>query len=119
MGKIRKADVSISKNYLNEEELKALGLLVEQYLAFAEAQAQQRKPMYMADWIKKLHDILTINEREILEHAGKYRNDLAIETAESQYEKYKEIQRAIEKQDSLKELEEDLKKISPCKKSKK
>ncbi len=117
LGKIRKADVSVSKNYLNEDEIKALGLLVEQYLAFAEAQAQQRKPMYMADWIKKLHDILIMNEREILEHAGKISHDSAIETAELQYEKYKEIQRAIEKQESLKELEEDLKKISPLRKS--
>jgi hypothetical protein len=64
--KIKKTDVSIAKNYLNENEMKALGLLVEQYLAFAEAQAQQQKPMYMKDWIKKLNDILVVNEREIL-----------------------------------------------------
>lgn len=50
----RKGDVTIAKNYLNEDEITALNLLVEQYLAFAEAQAQQRKPMYMQDWIKKL-----------------------------------------------------------------
>ena len=52
--KIKKNDVSIAKNYLNEEEIKLLGLLVEQYLAFAETMAQQHKPMYMADWTKKL-----------------------------------------------------------------
>ena len=51
--KIKKTDVSIAKNYLNENEIKALGLLVEQYLAFAESQAQQQKPMYMKEWIKK------------------------------------------------------------------
>ena len=61
--KVRKGDVTTAKNYLNEDEITALNLLVEQYLAFAEAQAQQRKPMYMKDWVKRLNDILTINER--------------------------------------------------------
>lgn len=51
---IKKHDVSIAKNYLVEDEIKLLGLLVEQYLAFAEAMAQQRTPMYMADWINRL-----------------------------------------------------------------
>src|SRR5690606_31175735 len=50
---IKKSDVSIAKNYLNEEEIKLLGLLVEQYLAFAETMAQQRNPMYMKDWIER------------------------------------------------------------------
>ncbi len=51
---VRKGDVSIAKNYLNEDEIKLLGLLVEQYLAFAEVMAQQRTPMYMKDWIQRL-----------------------------------------------------------------
>ena len=54
---IKKSDVSIAKNYLNEDEIKLLGLLVEQYLAFAETMAQQRTPMYMADWIQRLDSI--------------------------------------------------------------
>jgi hypothetical protein len=58
--KIRKSDITVAKNYLSEDELKQLNLLVEQYLAFAEMQAQAKKPMYMKDWIKKLNDILTI-----------------------------------------------------------
>ena len=66
---IRKSDVSIAKNYLNEEEIKLLGLLVEQYLAFAETMAQQHTPMYMKDWISKLDNILQINGRELLNHA--------------------------------------------------
>ena len=60
--KIRKYDVNIAKNYLTEAELSQLNLLVEQYLAFAENQARQQKVMYMQDWIKKLNDILIINE---------------------------------------------------------
>ena len=66
---IRKSDVSIAKNYLNEEEIKLLGLLVEQYLAFAETMAQQHTPMYMKDWISRLDNILQINGRELLNHA--------------------------------------------------
>jgi hypothetical protein len=63
---VKKPDVSIAKNYLNEDEIKLLGLLVEQYLAFAETMAQQRTPMYMTDWIQRLDSILQLNGREIL-----------------------------------------------------
>ena len=69
--RITKADAATAKNYLTEDEMKDLGLLVEQYLAFAESQARRQVPMYMADWIKKLNDILVINGRELLGHAGK------------------------------------------------
>lgn len=108
---IRKTDVTIAKNYLDEEEIMALNLLVEQYLAFAEAQAQQRKPMYMKDWIKKLNDILTINERQILEHAGRISKQLADEMAEKQFLQFKAQHQEITKAESLKELESDLKKL--------
>ena len=70
-GKVRKADVIIGKNYLTEEELQSLRLIVEQYLAFAEAQARAQRPMYMKDWIERLGLILTMNEYTILDHAGK------------------------------------------------
>lgn len=106
--KVRKGDVTIAKNYLDEGEIVALNLLVEQYLAFAQAQAQQRKPMYMKDWIKRLNDILTINEREVLEHAGRIRKELADEMAEKEYEKFKVQQQAMEMGESLKGLEADL-----------
>lgn len=107
--KVRKGDVTTAKNYLNEDEITALNLLVEQYLAFAEAQAQQRKAMYMKDWIKRLNDILTINEREVLEHAGRIRKELADEMAGKEYEKFKAQQQALEKGEGLKQLEADLK----------
>ncbi len=114
--KIRKSDVTVSKNYLNADEITALNLLVEQYLAFAEAQAQQRKPMYMNDWVKRLNDILTINEREVLEHAGRIRKELADELAGKAYEKFIAQQQAIEKAESLNQLEADLKAIGKKKK---
>lgn len=114
--KIRKADITIAKNYLSEDELKQLNLLVEQYLAFAETQAQAKKPMYMKDWIKKLNDILTINEREILEHAGKVRKKIADEIAAEEYEKYKEKRKLAEKIKSLENLEDEIKLIKKKKK---
>lgn len=86
--KIRKDDVAIAKNYLNEKELLELNNLVEQYLIFAEGQAMRRIPMYMKDWIKKLNGFLQLNERDVLTHAGKISHQLAAETAEAEYKKY-------------------------------
>jgi len=90
--KIRKTDVSIAKNYLDEKELKALNNLVEQYLIFAEGQAMRRIPMYMKDWIKKLDGFLSLNDRDILLNAGSISHELAKQNAESEYEKYRIIQ---------------------------
>ena len=86
--KVRKADVTIAKNYLNEDELAALNNLVEQYLIFAEGQAMRRIPMHMADWIGKLDGFLTINDRDILNHAGRISHEMAKELAESQYDEF-------------------------------
>jgi hypothetical protein len=117
--KIRKTDVTVAKNYLSELELKELNLLVEQYLAFAEAQALAQRPMYMADWSSKLNDILTINHREILLDAGRISKKIADELAEREFEKYSAKQREIESGKSLKELENDLKEIKNKKGKKK
>ncbi len=83
--KVRKQDINIAKNYLNEQELLGLNNLVEQYLIFAEGQALRRNPMHMADWIKKLDAFLSVNEREILTHAGKISHEMAKEAAEAEY----------------------------------
>ena len=108
---ITKKDVSIAKNYLNVEEIKLLGLLVEQYLAFAETMASQKTPMYMKDWIERLDMILSMNGRELLTNAGKISHTLAKNKSELEYEKFKENQKVLEKSISLKELEEDIKKL--------
>ena len=86
---IRKQDVSIAKNYLTEPELAALNNLVEQYLIFAEGQAMRRIPMHMADWVKKLDAFLTLNERDILSHAGRISHEMAEAKAELEYDKFK------------------------------
>ena len=110
---IRKNEISIAKNYLNEDEIKLLGLLVEQYLAFAETMAQQQTPMYMKDWIQRLDAILQLNGRELLTHAGKISHQKALDKSEKEYEKYKQTQKAFEREQSLKEIEADIKKIKP------
>jgi len=91
--KIRKTDILIAKNYLSGEELTVLKGLVEQYLVFAETQAKRRIPMRMIDWVKKLDGFLELNERNILEHAGKISHQMAIELTNREYEKYCKIQK--------------------------
>lgn len=118
-GKVTKADALIGKNYLNEEEINMLKLIVEQFLAYAEAQALAEKPMYMRDWVQKLHLVLTMNEKNILEHAGSISHELAVEKATKEYIAYKEQQRQIEHIDSIKQLDQDIKRIAPNKNSKK
>jgi len=82
-------DIGIAKNYLSEEELTQLNLIVSMYLDFAELQATNRKPMRMADWIQKLDDFLKISEKELLIDAGKISHQKAIEKAIVEYEKYR------------------------------
>jgi hypothetical protein len=108
---VTKQEVSIAKNYLDENEIKLLGLLVEQYLAFAETMAQQQTPMYMKDWIARLDGILQLNGRELLTHTGKISHDRALKKSATEFEKYKLKQAAIEKEQSLKEIEEDIKRL--------
>lgn len=116
---VRKSDVSIAKNYLDENEMKLLGLIVEQYLAFAEAMAEQRTPMYMKDWIQRLDAIIQLNGRELLTHAGKISHQSALDKSAAEFEKYQESQRVAEREASLRELEGDIKSLKlPRKKGK-
>lgn len=86
--KIRKQDVVIAKNYLQQDELAALNNLVEQYLVFAEGQAMRRIPMHMQDWLAKLDAFLNLNDRAVLEHAGRISHEMAKELAEAEYETF-------------------------------
>jgi hypothetical protein len=86
--RIRKSDVSIAKNYLAEDELQGLNNLTEQYLVFAEGQATRRIAMTMQDWITKLEGFLTLNDRDILQGAGKISAQLAKHHAETEFEKF-------------------------------
>lgn len=108
---VTKQEVSIAKNYLDENEMKLLGLLVEHYLAFAETMAQQQTPMYMKDWIERLDGILQLNGRELLTHVGKISHDSTLKKSLDNFEKYRLQQVIIEKEQSLRELEEDIKRL--------
>lgn len=94
-----KEEILIAKNYLNEQELLVLNNLVEQYLVFAEGQALQRVPMYMQDWIDKLHAFLQINNKDILKDAGKVSHELAAEIAERNFNDYRK--------DTLEQVDDD------------
>ena len=87
--RIRKSDVGVAKNYLSEEELRALNNLAEQYLIFAEGQAARRIAMTMQDWITKLEGFLTLNDREILQGAGQVSAELAKAHAEQEFDKFR------------------------------
>ena len=108
-GKVLKSDIDVGKNYLTEEEVGLLKLIVEQYLAFAEAQAMAHVPMYMRDWVERLRMVLTMNQRSILEDAGRISHELAVQKANEEYQKYQHQLKEEEHLQSLKELESDLK----------
>ena len=110
--KIKKTDVGIAKNFLKENEIKLLGLIVEQYLAFAETMALENSPMYMKDWVERLDIIVQLNGKELLTHAGNVSHQMALEKSSKEYEKYKTTQKEIEKENNLKELEQDIKELS-------
>jgi hypothetical protein len=85
-------DINIAKNYLSEEELRQLNLIVSMYLDFAELQATNGRLMKMHDWIQKLDDFLRISEKELLTDAGKISHKKAIDKAKIEYEKYRKAE---------------------------
>ena len=87
-GKIRKTDISIAKNYLNEKELNQLNRVVTMYLDYAELQAQNKKVMNMKDWVEKPDAFLKFNERNILQNVGKVAHEIAVALAEEEFEKF-------------------------------
>jgi len=90
-GIVRRDDVAIAKNYLTEDELRALNRIVNAYLEFAELQALNRRPMTMRDWITKLDEFLTLSGRELLNHAGKISAEDAKAKAEQEYDRYRAL----------------------------
>ncbi len=106
---VRKSDVGIAKNYLNEDEMKLLGLLIEQYFAFAETMAQQQTPMYMKDWTARLDAIIQLNGRELLTHAGKISHQMVLERSAAEYDRYQEERKLSAQDTNLQELEADIK----------
>lgn len=98
-GKIRKSDVGIAKNYLNEQELDGLNRIVSMYLDFAEMQANRGVVMYMKDWIARLDAFLQFNEQAILKDAGKVSHEVALALAETEFDKFSQKQDALYESD--------------------
>ncbi|MDR2840705.1 MAG: virulence RhuM family protein [Paludibacter sp.] len=92
MGKIRKSDVVIAKNYLTGTEMRGLELIVSGYLDFAQRQAERRIPMTMQDWARHLDRILVADGNALLQNAGKISAEVAREHAETEWEKFRVIQ---------------------------
>ena len=91
-GKIIRSDVSVAKNYLKQNELQALGRLVNAYLDIAKDMAERHIPMTMEDWAKRIDKFLDATDREILQGAGSITAEYAKKYAESEFEKYRVIQ---------------------------
>ena len=109
---ITQRDIGIAKNYLSEEELKQLNLIVSMYLDFAELQATNGRLMKMQDWIQKLDDFLKASEKELLDNAGIISHEKAVNKARLEYEKYRtaEDKRYISDFDrEMKQLEKKIK----------
>jgi hypothetical protein len=86
--KVRKVDVTISKNYLNKKELEILNRIVTMYLDYAEFQARNHQQMFTKDWREKLDAFLQFNSQEILTHAGTVTKKIADKLAIENYEKF-------------------------------
>ena len=112
---VRKGDVTIAKNYLNETEIEELNRIVVMWLDFAEDQARRRKQVFMKDWEHKLDDFLRLNERDTLQHAGRVSKAEADTFAKQEYERFAERRRAFKEQvgedETIKALEDTAKNL--------
>jgi len=111
--KVRKADVTIAKNYLKKKEIAELNRIVTMYLDFAEDQARRRKVLYMRDWRTKLDAFLQFNERDILTDAGRVEKAVADRLALEEYEKFSARRLAAESEADEREFAEAVKKLKP------
>ena len=104
-GKIKKSDVSVAKNYLTEDEMKSMELIVSAYLDLAENRARRHIPMTMEDWAKRLDIYLQADDLEVLKDAGKISAQLAKMHAETEFEKYRVVQDRLYQSDFDRYLE--------------
>lgn len=86
--KVRKGDVTVAKNYLNETEIRQLNRIITMYLDYAEMQAERKQPVYMRGWKEKLDAFLQFNEQEILHDKGSISMEIAQALALEEYQKF-------------------------------
>lgn len=108
--KVRRSDVTVAKNYMSQEEISTLNLIVNMYLDHAELMAKGHREMHMADWETKLGEFLRFNGREVLENSGKVKRAVAEKLALDQYEKY-DANRKIAEPADIDELTDSIKRL--------
>ena len=105
---VRKADVTVAKNYLNKEEIDELNRIVVMWLDYADDQAKRRKQVFLRDWETKLRDFLSFNERRVLPNAGTISKEKADARAESEYEQFAAVRRAFLEAEAEREVIKEL-----------
>jgi len=121
-GQVRKADVTVAKNYLTEDEIRGLNRIVVMFLDFAEDQALRRKQVFLDDWKGRLDDFLRFNERAVLTDSGNVTRKAADQRAVEEYEKFavrrRELAEAAGEAESIRALEAAAKKLPAGKRPK-
>ena len=117
-GAICKADVGIAKNYLAKDEIEALDRVVTMYLYYAEDQARGKRPMHVADWVKKLDAFLQFTARNILTHAGKVSKEMAQTHAEREFEKFEAARRLHEATEPTSDFDKAVEEVKRLEKNK-
>jgi hypothetical protein len=113
-GLVRRADVTVAKNYLNEREITELNRIVTMFLDFAEDQARRRKQIFLRDWRQRIDDFLRFNERGVLPDAGRVSREDADRRAHEEYERFAERRRALAEaggEKAIRELEQTARKL--------
>ena len=106
-GKIKKSDVTVAKNYLTEDEMRSMQLIVSAYLDLAENRARRHIPMTMEDWAKRLDIYLQADDLKVLKDAGKISAEIAKAHAETEFEKYRIVQDRLYQSDFDRYLEDE------------
>lgn len=104
-GVVRKKDVAIAKNYLQESEISALNRIVSMFLDYAEDQTERHKQIYLADWKVKLDSFLHFNQRDVLKGAGRISREEAEAKAELEFEKFSARRRFLAESQGEKALQ--------------
>lgn len=111
--RVRRNDITVAKNYMSQDEISTLNLIVNMYLDYAELQAKSHREMHMADWEDKLGEFLRFNGREVLQNFGTVSREVADKLALDQYEQYDANRRSQEALDNIEDLTEDVKRLKP------
>ncbi|ELM3738403.1 virulence RhuM family protein [Yersinia ruckeri] len=101
---VRKSDVTVAKNYLNQDEVSELNRVVNMWLDFAEDQARRRQQVFLRDWQEKLDQFLQFNDREVLQGTGTVSKKMADEKAQAEYIQFAEQQRRLKEAEGEKDI---------------